>query len=147
MNEKIIKIARQTVGLYIRDLRKDRGLTQEQVAEAIGVTHATVNKIEQGKFNYGIDLFLKLSIVLGFRFELQAKDEAEDIGRFDLFQDGQEVVILDNKYGIRFLFVAGRFNETQEVKINEDVKVSPGELSTAMREIGDWVLMNYPELI
>lgn len=147
MNEEVIKTARQQVGLYIKELRKDRGLTQEQVAEAIGVTHATVNKIEQGKFNYGIDLFFKLSVVLDFRFEFQAKDETDNAGRFDLFQAGDEVVILDNKYGIRLLFKAGEFNDSQEVKINDDVKVSPGELSTAMREIGDWVLRNHPGLI
>ena len=33
---------------YIRQWRKHRGLTQEQLAERIGTTHATVSRIERG---------------------------------------------------------------------------------------------------
>jgi transcriptional regulator with XRE-family HTH domain len=37
---------------YIRQWRESRGLTLEQLAEAIGVTHPTLSRIENGKVAY-----------------------------------------------------------------------------------------------
>ena len=37
---------------YIRQWRESRGLTLEQLAEAIGVTHPTLSRIENGKVEY-----------------------------------------------------------------------------------------------
>lgn len=35
----------------IRDLRTDKGWTQEDLAKAIGVSRQTINAIEKGKFD------------------------------------------------------------------------------------------------
>jgi transcriptional regulator with XRE-family HTH domain len=35
--------------LYLREYRDDRGLTQEQLAERIGTTKATISRIENGR--------------------------------------------------------------------------------------------------
>lgn len=37
---------------YIREWRKYRGLTQEQLAERIGVTHGALSQLERGIINY-----------------------------------------------------------------------------------------------
>lgn len=37
---------------FIREWRKHRGYTQEQLAEALGVTHGTISQLETGKINY-----------------------------------------------------------------------------------------------
>lgn len=39
-------------GHYIRQWRKFRGYTQEQLAERIGVTHGAVSQLETGKVKY-----------------------------------------------------------------------------------------------
>lgn len=147
INEKIIKTARQQVGLFIKRQRNELGLTQIQVSKLIGVTPATINKIEQGKYNWGIDLLFKLSIVLNFRFEFQTKEIADISGRFDLFENEETGTVIDNKLGIKITFTIGSFNATQKVHFDNNQGLSPAEIATAMREIGDWLNENYDELI
>ena len=53
----------------IKALRTKRGLTQEGLAEACGVTRKTINTIERGRFVPSTDLALKISAVLGVRVE------------------------------------------------------------------------------
>ncbi|MEJ5927752.1 helix-turn-helix transcriptional regulator [Corynebacterium sp. H128] len=40
--------------------RKARGLTQQQLADAVGVTRQTINTIEQGKYNPTIALCIAI---------------------------------------------------------------------------------------
>ena len=51
-----ITAARQAIGEKLRQVRDFRGLTQAQLAERIGITAATVSKVEAGKWNHDIDL-------------------------------------------------------------------------------------------
>jgi len=37
---------------YLREWRKHRGFTLEQVAAEVGTTHATLSRIERGKISY-----------------------------------------------------------------------------------------------
>ncbi len=37
------------IGEFIADARKERGLTQAQFAERLGVSHTTLSNLEQGK--------------------------------------------------------------------------------------------------
>lgn len=45
--------------------RVERNLSQEQLAEAVGVTRQTIGMIEAGKFNPSIQLCLSLCRALG----------------------------------------------------------------------------------
>ncbi|NLK15032.1 MAG: helix-turn-helix transcriptional regulator [Bacteroidales bacterium] len=62
----------------IRVERAELGLTQEQVAEKIGVSRQTINAIEKGKYAPSVVLALKLARLFGKRvddiFELEAED-------------------------------------------------------------------------
>jgi transcriptional regulator with XRE-family HTH domain len=73
MNEKIIQHSRILFGLILKNLRKEKGLTQNQVADFCGVTYATINKIEQGKLEYSTDLLFKLGVILEFTINLKQK--------------------------------------------------------------------------
>lgn len=46
---KIVKKRRKT---FLKEWRKHRGLTQEQLAERLGLTQATVARIERGNIAY-----------------------------------------------------------------------------------------------
>lgn len=48
----------------IKELRKERGLTQAQLAVATGVSRKTINTIENGVFNPSTVLALRLAGVL-----------------------------------------------------------------------------------
>ncbi|MFM5884551.1 MAG: helix-turn-helix transcriptional regulator [Novosphingobium sp.] len=49
----------------LRETREARGLTQAQLAEAIGVSRKTVNTVENGVFVPSTIIALKLAAVLG----------------------------------------------------------------------------------
>ena len=45
----------------IRVLRAVKGLTQEDLAQALGVSRQTINAIEKGKYNPSLDLAFKMA--------------------------------------------------------------------------------------
>ena len=53
----------------VRALRKLKGLTQEQLAELIGVTRQTINAIEKEKFDPSLPTAFKMSQLFGLPIE------------------------------------------------------------------------------
>jgi putative transcriptional regulator len=53
----------------LRELREAAGLTQGQLAEAIGVSRKTINTVENGVFAPSTVIALKLARALGCRVE------------------------------------------------------------------------------
>lgn len=51
------------------ELRREHGLTQQQLAEKVEVTRQTIIAIESGKFNPSVTLAFKLSGVFGMPIE------------------------------------------------------------------------------
>ena len=52
---------KQLLGVRIRELRKNRNLTQEQLAELVGINPKYVSSIERGKENPTLDTFIKIA--------------------------------------------------------------------------------------
>ncbi|MEN6463484.1 MAG: helix-turn-helix transcriptional regulator [Syntrophomonas sp.] len=53
----------------IRELRKDLGYRQEDLAIKLGVTRQTINAIENNKYNPTLELGMKISRLLGVSVE------------------------------------------------------------------------------
>ena len=53
----------------IQDLRKEKGLTQQGLAEKLGVSRQTIISLENGKYNPAISLAYKLAKVFGLTIE------------------------------------------------------------------------------
>ena len=53
----------------VRELRKSQGLTQEQLAEIIGVSRQTINAIEQEKFDPSLPTAFKMARLFGRSIE------------------------------------------------------------------------------
>ena len=53
------------IGHLIREIRKDRGLTQTVFAEKLGTSQSAVNRIENGKQNLSMEMLARISDVLG----------------------------------------------------------------------------------
>jgi putative transcriptional regulator len=49
----------------IKELRKEKGLRQEDLANKLGVTRQTINAIENNKYDPTLELALKISIFFG----------------------------------------------------------------------------------
>lgn len=46
----------------LHDLRANKKITQQDLADAIGVTRATVNALEKGNYNPSLELAFRLSL-------------------------------------------------------------------------------------
>src|SRR5215213_4503443 len=54
----------QRIGSLVRDARRHRGLTQQQLAERLGTSQSAVARIEQGNQNLTLELLDRLSTAL-----------------------------------------------------------------------------------
>ncbi|MFR7479025.1 MAG: helix-turn-helix transcriptional regulator, partial [Acutalibacteraceae bacterium] len=53
----------------LRELRKARGLSQEEVARGVGTTRQTITSIEVGKYTASLPLALRLARYFGVTVE------------------------------------------------------------------------------
>jgi putative transcriptional regulator len=53
----------------IRDLRIERGWSQQDLADAVGASRQTINAIEQEKYSPSLELAFRLTRVFGEEFE------------------------------------------------------------------------------
>lgn len=58
-----------TLKNYLKEARGQRGLSQAQLAEMVGVSRNTISSIETGQFNPTAKLALTLCIALDKKFE------------------------------------------------------------------------------
>lgn len=64
---------------HLEDLRKQRGIRQEDLAQALGVSRQTVISLEKGKYNPSLSLAFKLARYFGLSIEdiFDDSDEAQ----------------------------------------------------------------------
>lgn len=53
----------------LEQIRKDRGITQEELANTLEVSRQTVNSLENGRYNPSIVLAFKIAKVFGLQIE------------------------------------------------------------------------------
>ena len=53
------------------DARKERGLTQKQLAEKTGITQADISRLERGSANPSLRTLQRLATGLGMRVQLE----------------------------------------------------------------------------
>lgn len=73
-----IKTARD-LGALVRERRLQRGLSQEELARAVGVSRQWVVGLEQGKFR-AFEIVLRILGALALSIEVVADDESADGG-------------------------------------------------------------------
>ena len=54
-----------TLGETLRKMRRERRMTQAEVAELVGVTQGTYSLYESGKFHPGVKIIAKISAIFG----------------------------------------------------------------------------------
>ena len=70
----------QKIGMFFRTLREEKHLTQEQLAEIIGVSNRTVSRWENGRNIPDLSIMMQLSVFYGIRMDeiVNGKRESED---------------------------------------------------------------------
>lgn len=79
----------EVIGKKLKQLRKSKGLTQEQVAEKVDITRSTISNYEIGRRTPHLKDLSALASVFGVGldyFGITAKDEA-----FELIQRAREI--------------------------------------------------------
>lgn len=66
-------------GVILRAYRQERGLTQEQLSERVGVVHSFIHSMESGKKQPSLQMILKLADALGVRPGDMINDMADRI--------------------------------------------------------------------
>lgn len=70
LSEQYIQEHREMIGKQIRAFREKNGLSQDELAEIMGVHRSTISKVETGKFAISIDYIIKFGWYLDFDIEL-----------------------------------------------------------------------------
>lgn len=78
INPEYISQVRQLIGQWVAEFRKQKGLTQAQLAKELGVSYPTVSKIEAGKW-LSIEMLIRLSVHLDFYLFLLEKDSNDEL--------------------------------------------------------------------
>jgi transcriptional regulator with XRE-family HTH domain len=84
------------IGLRIKELRKHKGLSQEKVAEIMGISPKYLSNIERGKENPTLDTFIKLANALNIEvsdiFNYSHEKSSKELRKLitDLLKDGDE---------------------------------------------------------
>lgn len=65
--------------VWLKEARNKAGLTQEQVAEQVGIARATYGHIESGERGVTVPNAKKISRVLGFHWTNFFDDESHDL--------------------------------------------------------------------
>ena len=73
LNEIRLHTERERIGARIAELRKAKGLTQEQLAEKAGFTQSNIWRIENGKYSVGIDILTAIADALEASVEIIKK--------------------------------------------------------------------------
>lgn len=70
IDQSFVKALREALGLKINLIRNRQKISKKELAEMVGLTPATIAKIEAGKFSSEIDVYIKIGIALNFKVDL-----------------------------------------------------------------------------
>lgn len=108
----------QKIGRFLKTLRKEAGLTQEQLAERLGVTNRSVSRWETGSNLPDLDLLIELAdlyrvelreILDGERVREQMNEEIEETARKVADYSGMEREKLTRRLHWLFLLATACF--------------------------------------
>ncbi|GAB3659143.1 hypothetical protein GCM10027589_20120 [Actinocorallia lasiicapitis] len=73
-----LELLAEVLGHRLGEIRRSRGLTQEQVAERMGVSKGRISQIEQGKIS-GQEILIRYAGALGGRLHQEIHFEDGDV--------------------------------------------------------------------
>lgn len=81
VNPEYLLEVRKIIGDWIRQMREDKGYSQEDLGEKMGIDRSTIAKIENGKWNFGIDTVTMFAVHLDFFQFFIPKNSKDDLAK------------------------------------------------------------------
>ena len=75
--DEFISTNRSNIGMEICKYRLNKGYSQAVLADLMGISRATISKIENGKFAISVDYLAKFAWHLDFDIRLFEKEKSE----------------------------------------------------------------------
>lgn len=82
---------RERIGMMVAQLRKEKGLTQDELAVASGVNRVNIVKIEKGRYNVSIDILSKVAASLDCHVDILSAKDYEDLCYIKIINDAKAV--------------------------------------------------------
>ena len=64
------ELQRQRIGQRIAEIRKEKGLTQQDLADRTGIQRNHISRIEQGRYSVGFDTLQMIAEAMGGNVEI-----------------------------------------------------------------------------
>lgn len=81
INPAYLEEVRKIYGSWLRMLREDKGMSQQELADKMGLNQTTISKIEAGKWNFGIDTLTLFALHLDSYLFMIDKDSNSDLAK------------------------------------------------------------------
>lgn len=78
-NQKVIDTAKNVIGKYLEQVRKDKKLTLLEAAGKAGMSNSTANAIEKGRGAYTVNSFIAYCGALDIHLELSEKSATNNV--------------------------------------------------------------------
>ena len=116
------KSDKQKLGRKIREIRKDLGLTMQQLAETVGVNYTTIYRVETGKVSPSVVLLSDIAQHLGHSVTSLLE---EDRDQMTIIRSEDQPVVASEAMSLRLLIPKGLINEKISISLG---KGGPGEI-------------------
>jgi len=73
----------ESLGLILRSVRKNKGLTQTEAGKSVGLDQTTLSNIERGASNVRIDTLFRLLAALDMEMIIRPRDKTSDLREGD----------------------------------------------------------------
>ena len=71
---------RQRIGKRIAEIRKECGMTQQVLADAVGLQRPHISRIEAGRYSVGLDTLSAIASAMGKKIEFVDNGPAHAVG-------------------------------------------------------------------
>ncbi len=64
---------RESVVRQLKEVRKGKGITQQELAELVGTKKSNISRFESGRYNPSLDFLIKVAEGLGKQIQMKVK--------------------------------------------------------------------------
>ena len=118
------------VGKRVREIRKNAGLTMKQLAEKVGVSFLTIQRIETGKVSPSVALLSEIAFQLSYPLTSLVAEKKQVIH----IKGSQQPVIDSHNLKLKILAHKGALNDTVSVTLG---KADKGEFISKHKNQGE----------